>query len=495
MTNLNKHISGKVFYPTIIVLVLFIFSTVYFKDSLEYILSDYNDVLGNNFGWSFIIGTNLFVIICFYLIFSKKGDIIIGGKNTKPEFSYFSWVSMLFAAGMGIGLLYFSVSEPITHYATYPFNGDISSSEKAIRSLNLTYLHYGIHAWSIYSITGLCLAFFTYNKNLPFTISSSLYPLIGKKIYGLAGNVINVVAVLATLFGLSTSLGFGSNQILSGLSNVFSIDENSSNQIIIISLITIVAAISVASGLKKGVRLLSTVNIILAIIFMVIIFFVSNPFKIIDIFIESTGYYIGNIIEMGTWSSSFTDKSWQNNWSIFYWSWWIAWAPFVGTFIGRISKGRSIREFLINVLLVPTIFVFLWISIFGGNALLFELSGLDTISPLILENPSQSIFIFLSKYPLTNILSGLVLIMVFIFFVTSSDSGSLVVDNLTSGGQLNSPVWLRVFWAIIEGLVAISLVVGGGLVIAQSVSIVSGLFFLLILFFMVISLLKTINET
>ncbi|MEL0308711.1 MAG: BCCT family transporter, partial [Flavobacteriaceae bacterium] len=402
----------------------------------------------------------LFVVICLYIAFSKYGKHRLGGKHAKPEFTVFSWFAMLFSAGMGIGLLYFSVSEPITHFANPPIPVD-SVKDRAIQALDFTFLHYGLHAWAIYCIVGLSLAYYGFSKKLPFSLRSIFFPVLGRKIFGKTGDVIDVIAVVATLFGLATSLGFGARQIATGLNYLFGVDPGQGTQISIIVIITLIATISVVTGLKKGVKFLSRLNLFIALIFLLSMLFLSDALSIVRIFVESTGQYFDRFIELGTFSSAYVDSAWQNDWTVFYWAWWIAWSPFVGMFIARVSKGRTVREFVLGVLLVPTLMTFFWISVFGGSALSLEIENPGLLSEIILNDSSTSLFVFLQEFPLPTLTSFLGIFMVAVFFVTSSDSGSLVIDSITAGGKLDAPVGQRILWALTEGAVAIALLLGG----------------------------------
>jgi choline/glycine/proline betaine transport protein len=317
---------------------------------------------------------------------------------------------------------------------------------------------------------------------------------LGRKIFGWRGDVIDVIAVVATLFGLATSLGFGARQIATGGNFLFGFDAGVSSQIIIIVVITLIATLSVVTGLKKGVKLLSRLNLIVAVIFLVFVFLLTDPIGVLNIFVESTGMYFQRFIELGSWSSSFTDNTWQGDWTIFYWAWWIAWSPFVGMFIARVSRGRTVREFVLGVLFVPTLITFIWMSTFGGSALLLEIDQPGLLSGPIMEDSSTSLFVFLKQFPLPAVTSFIGIFMVSVFFVTSSDSGSLVIDSITSGGKLNAPVGQRILWAFMEGAVAIALLVGGGLKTMQAASISTGILFLIVLFIMCWSLVKSLGR-
>ncbi len=483
----------RVFYPSLIFILGFVFLSILGGNKVRHFFSETSNLITSQTGWLFILGVNIFLVFCLYIAFSKHGKQRLGGKTAKPEFSVFSWFSMLFSAGMGIGLLYFSVSEPIIHFANPPIP-QVLDEDRAIQALNFTFLHYGLHAWAIYCLVGLGLAYFAFSKKLPFSLRSIFFPVIGRKIFGKTGDYIDIIAVIATLFGLATSLGFGARQIATGLNYIFGIYSGQTTQLLIILFITCIATISVVTGLKKGVKFLSRLNMIIAVIFLILVMLLSGPVDMTNIFIQSTGKYFTRFFDLGTFASSFVDQEWQNNWTIFYWAWWIAWAPFVGTFIARVSKGRTIREFVLGVLLVPTLMTFLWISVFGGSALSMELQTPGILSDVVLVDSSTSLFVFLEQFPFSSITSFIGIFMVSVFFVTSSDSGSLVIDSITAGGKLNAPVGQRIMWAFIEGAVAAALLIGGGLKAMQTASVSSGILFLLLLFVICYSLLKSLNR-
>jgi choline/glycine/proline betaine transport protein len=483
----------QVFYPSIVLIIGFIVLSIFGGEPVRLFFSEASQWITQSTGWLFILGVNFFIVFCLWLAFGQYGKVRIGGEGAETEFSLFSWFSMLFSAGMGIGLLYFGVSEPIQHFLKPPMP-QANTADLAIQALDFTFLHYGLHAWSIYCIVGLSLAYFAFNRGLPFSLRSIFYPIIGDKINGIYGNIVDIIAVVATLFGLATSLGFGARQIATGLQFLFGIDSGVYTQITVILVITLIATVSVVTGLKKGVRFLSRLNLILALVFLTFVLFLTDTLSVLGIFIESTGMYFQRFIEIGTWSSSFVDSTWQNNWTIFYYAWWVAWAPFVGMFIARISKGRTFKEFVLGVLFVPTLMTFFWISVFGGSGLLLEIETPGILSTPVLEDTSTSLFIFLKAFPLYTFTSIIGIFMVSVFFVTSSDSGSLVIDSITSGGKLNAPVGQRIFWALIEGFVAIALLLGGGLAAMQTASVSTGILFLLILFVICYSLIVDLKK-
>lgn len=485
--DIHPHVT---FYSSII-LILFISLTLLFPNRAAELFDNILSSVTKNTGWFMILAANIFIVAALYFAFGRYGKIVLGGKSAKPEFSKFSWYAMLLSAGMGIGLLFWSVAEPITHFGTpSPMFGGIepNSAAAAQAAMANTFFHWGIHPWAIYAIVGLGLAFFSYNRGLPLTIRSLFYPLIGNKIYGLWGNMIDILSVLATLMGLATSLGLGVSQVNAGLNHLFDINISVTVQVILIIIITGLATVSVLMGLDGGVKKLSEINMILAGIFLVFVLIAGPTVYILSGFTQNIGYYMSNLLEMSLWTETFRATNWQGGWTVFYWAWWISWSPFVGMFIARISKGRTVREFIVGVIFIPTSISFLWMSVFGGTAIFQEMNGIGAISTFVQENEALALFALLDNLPLASILSVIGIILVTVFFVTSSDSGSLVVDNLTSGGKLNSPVPQRVFWAVMEGVIAATLLVGGGLTALQTASIITGLPFTIILMLMIYSL-------
>ncbi|HKI50361.1 MAG TPA: BCCT family transporter, partial [Desulfobacteria bacterium] len=457
------------------------------------------DGIGNNFGWFYILAANFFVITMVLIAVSDYGKIRIGGPDALPEFSTFSWYAMLISAGMGIGLMFWSVAEPVFHYITPSpmFDVEAQTAQSAQVALGLTYYHWGIHPWGIYALVGLSLAFFAYNRGLPLTIRSIFYPLLGEKIYGFWGNVIDILSVLATLFGLATSLGLGIKQISSGLNYLFGFPVSTEYQVLLIAVITFFAVLSIITGLDKGVKMLSMANMVAAGVFMLFLLIVGPTVYILKAFTQDIGFYIQNLPQLSFWVETFygaEGSNWQNSWTIFYWGWWISWSPFVGMFIARISKGRTVREFILGVMVFPTLLSFLWMSSFGGTALWLELTKAADIGAAVKSDVSTALFVMLEQFPLKALTSFMGIILVTIFFITSSDSGSLVVDHLTSGGKLDSPVPQRIFWGTMEGVCAAALLMGGGLVALQSASIATGLPFTVVLLIMCYSLYRGLQE-
>ncbi len=473
------------------ILLVFIILTLMFKQDTSAFFKSALESITTTTGWFLILASNIFIVAAFYFAFGRFGTIRLGGIDAKPEFSTPAWFAMLLSAGMGIGLMFWSVGEPMYHYASPSpmFDGIEAQTPQAARAaMGVTFFHWGLHPWAIYAIVGLGLAFFAYNRGLPLTIRSIFYPLLGEKIYGFWGNLIDVLSVLATLVGLATSLGLGVQQVNAGLNFLFGVDVSTTTQVIIIFVITGFAVLSVMSGLDKGVKYLSQGNMILAALFMLVLLFVGPTVYLLRGATQNVGYYFYIFPELALWTETFLESNWQGSWTVFYWAWWISWSPFVGMFIARISKGRTVREFVLGVIFIPTMLSFLWMSIFGGAAISLQASGTVDIVTAVKDDVATAMFVMLQHYPLTQVLSLVAILLVTIFFVTSSDSGSLVVDHLTSGGKLDSPTPQRVFWAIVEGVIAAVLLIGGGLATLQTASVCTGLPFAIVLLVGVYSL-------
>ena len=486
-------VNGPVFFSSSIIIIASIILTLIYEKQSEKVFENVQNYIANNGGWFFVLVVNIFLGFMIYLAFSKFGELRIGGQNAKPEFKTASWFAMLFSAGMGIGLLFWSIAEPINHFNSPPM-AEGGTVEAAREAMSFTFLHWGFHAWGIYALVGLSLAYFTYTRGLPLTIRSVFYPFLGDKIHGWIGNLIDIFAVLATLFGLATSLGFGVQQIAAGIEHVFGITNNITTQIIIIAGITAIATLSVVLGVDKGVRILSEWNMRIAVVLLLMVLVLGPTIFIFQSFVENTGNYFSDFLSISKWTESFTGTKWQNDWTVFYWGWWIAWSPFVGTFIARVSKGRTIREFVLGVLIVPSLITFFWISAFGSASIQQVLAGDNTIVEAVNDDVATALFVFLEQFPLATALNVVGVILIAGFFVTSSDSGSLVVDSLTSGGKIDAPVGQRIFWAVAEGTIAAVLLVGGGLQALQTASIVTGLPFAFILLVMCYSLYQGLKE-
>jgi len=486
-------VNGPVFFTSSIFIIVSIALTLIFKKEAETFFADLQTSVAENADWFFILAINLFLVFLVYLAVGKFGKMRIGGQNAKPEFKKLSWFAMLFSAGMGIGLLFFSVGEPVMHFNSPP-TAEAGTVAAAKEAMNFTFLHWGFHAWGVYALVGLSLSYFTYTRGLPLTIRSIFYPFLGDRIYGKIGDIIDIFAVLATLFGLATSLGFGVQQIASGLNHVFGLADGITTQIIIIAIITMIATASVVLGVDKGVKVLSEWNMRIAVVLLILALILGPTIFIFRSFVENTGSYLFNFLDIATWSETYSNSSWQNDWTVFYWGWWIGWSPFVGMFIARISKGRTIREFILGVLLVPSLVTFFWMSAFGSVAIDDIMSGNDVLTKAVDNDIATALFVFFQDYPLAMVINVVAVLLIAGFFITSSDSGSLVIDSLTSGGKIDAPVGQRIFWAVTEGTVAAVLLIGGGLQALQTATIVTGLPFALILIVMCYSLHKGLRE-
>lgn len=498
-TFLGVKANPPVFISSLLIVFTLVVTTLIVGKPMENWFAKTQNVVADNVGWFFILMVNGILFFAVFLGFGKFGSIRIGGKDAKPEFSTTGWFAMLFSAGMGIGLLFWGVAEPIFHFNSNPFSSNPTDKIAAAKeAMGVTFLHWGVHAWALYAIVGAALAFFTFNKKLPLTIRSIFYPLFGNKIHGPIGDIIDTLSVMATLFGLATSLGFGAQQVNAGLEYLFGIQSSITIQIIIIVVITFFATLSLILGIDKGIRTLSEWNMRLALFLLLFVLLVGPTLFLFKSFVQNIGHYIYEFFELSFWTNTYKGvgetKNWQNSWTIFYWAWWISWSPFVGIFIARISKGRTLKEFILGVMLVPTVLTFLWMSVFGGSAIYQELIGNTSITEAVNTNIATAIYYLLEQYPFTTFASIVTVLMVASFFVTSSDSGSYVVDTLTSGGRHEAPKGQKIFWASMEGLIAIILLIGGGLAALQTATILTGLPFAIIIIIMCFSFYKSLKE-
>ena len=493
---LGLDVNLPVFLFTSGLTILFSSLVLIFPEASTELLSDTRNFVLNWFDTLFTVSMSSFILVIFFLIISPFGKIRLGGDGSIPEFGFISWTCMLFAAGVGIGMTFYGAAEPLSYY-TGVFGTPLGVSpgtEEAYRlAFSATIFHWGLSGWSVYAIIGLALAFFSYNWKLPLTIRSIFYPLLGNRIWGWQGDLIDIIAVLATLFGLATSLGLGAQQASAGLLYIFELPNNILSQSLIIIFITSVAIFSVYRGLDRGVRVLSNINIGLALILLTFVVIAGRTVKILLSYGDNLVNYFQDIVRLSNWNRP-VDEAWYHDWTIFYWAWWISWSPFVGMFIARISKGRTIREFLSVVMFIPLMFNLIWFTSFGETAIDQHQRGLGNLSEPVGE---ISLILF---YMLDNLLfpiftSLFALFMLVLFFVTSSDSGSLVIDTITSGGKSDPPRIQRVIWAVIQGLLAIVLLVGGGsyaLSAIQSGAISMAAPFIFILIAATISLLRGI---
>ncbi|MEJ2532736.1 MAG: BCCT family transporter [Halioglobus sp.] len=445
------------------------------------------------FGWYYILIVSVFLVFVVWLSLSRHGRIRLGPPGSEPEFSYAAWIAMLFAAGMGMGLVYWGVAEPIRHYMDPP-RAAPQSAEAVREAMRFAFFHWGFHAWSIYIVFALGLAFYHFRHGLPLAPRSLLYPLIGDRIHGWIGHVVDAFCVVGTLLGVATSLGLGAMQINAGLSGLTGIASSTGNQIAIVAVITLVATASTVSGVARGIRLLSLVNIALMACLLLFVFLAGPTLFQVELFITSLGDYLQNVIETSLWIDVGEGVSWQTEWTRFYWGWWISWSPFVGIFVARISRGRTIREFVTCVFLIPSITNFVWFSVFGGTALHNELTTGASIAAGVMRDSAMSLYLLLATLPLAAVTQWLGIALIVIFFITSSDSGSFVDDMVTCGGDPNPPVANRVFWGLSEGAAAASLLLAGGLGALQTASVSAALPQSLLLILACFGLARALNS-
>ncbi len=481
MFNIKKHInhwftmiSPPVFFGAAgMVLAIIIFGAGWTQTASK-VFNNILTFITDTFGWYYLLIVTFFLFFVIWLYFSPYGKIRLGGDKSKPEFSLLAWFSMLFAAGMGMGLIFWGVAEPITHY-NHPPNADPQSIQALREAMRFTFFHWGFHPWAIYIIFGLGIAYFHFRHGLPLAPRSLLFPIFGKRTWGPIGHVTDVFCTVGTLLGVATSLGLGAMQINSGFNAIIDMPYNTRSQLIIIAIITLVATISTITGVGRGIRILSMTNILLMFIMLLFVFFAGPTLYIIKLFVTTLGDYVQHILGTSMWVDLRAGSDWQSKWTLFYWGWWISWCPFVGIFIARISKGRTIREFVLYVFLVPTLVTFFWLAVFGGTALHIEQFGDGGLSAIVDDNVAMSLHALLEHLPLVKISHWLGLLLIIIFFITSSDSGSLVDDMVTSGGHPNPPALQRAFWGISEGATAAALLLAGGLSALQTAAISSGL--------------------
>ncbi|MEX5599416.1 BCCT family transporter [Pseudophaeobacter sp. C1-32P7] len=491
-------VHNPVFLISGLSIVAFVFYALALPEQSADIFGSLRPYLTSTFDWFFLGAANIFVLFCLLLIVLPLGKVRLGGADATPDYSYIGWFAMLFAAGMGIGLMFYGVSEPMSHYSTSM--GGIATGEDGARTdwaplgaaagdqaasvrlgMAATIFHWGLHPWAIYAVVALALALFSYNKGLPLTIRSAFYPILGERVWGWPGHTIDVLAVFATLFGLATSLGFGATQANAGLNELFDIPVGSTTEVVLITGITAIALISVIRGLDGGVKVLSEINMGLAALLLLFVLIAGPTIAILTGFVDSLAAYIQYLPALSN-PIGREDTNFSQGWTAFYWAWWISWSPFVGMFIARVSRGRTVREFIICVLLIPSMVCVLWMSVFGGTAIQQVIQdGVTTVTEAPLE---LKLFKMLAELPLASITSFLGIILVVVFFVTSSDSGSLVIDTITAGGKVDAPVPQRVFWCVFEGAVAIALLIGGGLASLQAMVISTGLPFTVVLLLM-----------
>ncbi|VXA56873.1 glycine betaine transport protein [Acinetobacter proteolyticus] len=486
------NVNPNVFLSTVIIIAIFIAIVIIAPSSFEFLTQQLKQWITDSFSWFYVLSVAVFLILLIYIACSASGKIKLGPDHSQPEYSNGSWFAMLFTAGMGIGLMFFGVAEPVMHYVSPP-SGDPESVDAAQQALRITFFHWGLHAWAIYAVVGLALAYFAYRHNLPLKTRSALYPIIGKKIYGPWGDGIDTFATIGTVFGVATSLGFGVTQINSGLHYLFGIEQSSNVQVILIIFVSALASMSVFLGLDKGVKRLSELNLILALVLLAFVFIAGPSIYLLQTTIQNMGSYMSNLFGMTFNLYAYQPNGWIGGWTIMYWAWWISWSPFVGMFIARVSRGRTIREFIVGVLLIPTGFTIIWMG-FLGNAALFNIMQEHNVSLIhaVQSDSSVALFEFLNHLPFSGVMSLLATVLVMLFFVTSADSGALVTDYLTAKTE-NSPTWQRLFWTVLMAALAIILLLVGGLSALQSSIIMSALPFTFIMLLMSWGLLKALK--
>jgi choline/glycine/proline betaine transport protein len=493
LNQINLHLNRPVFYlSSLSILALVLFSLIA-PQTADVFFTDLQKTIVENGSWFYIVSVAIILLTVLYVGFSSFGEIRLGPDHCKPEFSLPSWLSMLFAAGMGIGLMFFGVAEPVMHFLSPP-TATQGTTEAVKEAMKMTFFHWGLHAWAIYAVVGLILAYFSFRLNLPLTLRSALYPMIGDRIYGWAGHTVDILAVVSTVFGIATSLGLGAAQINSGLNYLFGLEESIPVQIYLMIGIIAVAIVSVATGLDKGIRRLSELNMILAIALLLFILILGPTVFLLAAYVQNTGAYLSDIVRNTFNLFAYEKTDWIGGWTIFYWGWWLAWAPFVGLFIARISRGRTIREFVIGVLVIPTAFTLFWMTVFGNSAIdLIYTQGVDKLGEMVSTNAPVALFVFLENFPFQGLLSFIATLMVVVFFVTSCDSGAMVVDMLCSHGRNDTPVWQRIYWAVGVGLVAAILLTAGGLNALQTMTIATALPFSIILLLSLVGLIKALR--
>jgi choline/glycine/proline betaine transport protein len=483
-------INPPVFFGSVAITALFLAIGVLFPNQAEAIFAAVQSWILETFGWLYLLAVGIFLASVVLFAASRFGDLKLGPDDSTPDFRYLSWVAMLFAAGMGIGLMYFAVGEPMKHFAAPPEAAPLSIAAQR-QAMSITFFHWGLHAWAIYAVVGLSLAYFGYRYNLPLTVRSGLYPLLGNRIDGPLGHAVDIFAICGTLFGIATSLGLGVLQINAGLTYLLGVPNDAAVQIGLIAAITAVATVSVVTGLDNGVRRLSELNLALAVLLMGFVLVVGPTAHLLRDFVQNIGFYLDTFVLRTFNIYAYEPRPWIDAWTLFYWAWWISWSPFVGMFIARISRGRTVREFVIAVLFVPAGFTFFWMTVFGNTALWIDTTvAQGALHRAVASDLSTALFQFFQYLPLPMLTSSIAVILVAVFFVTSADSGSLVVDALAAGGATDTTTAQRVFWCALEGLIAAVLLLTGGLAALQSATIATALPFSLIMLVLVWALFK-----
>lgn len=482
-----------VFRISVFIVLLFVLWGAVAPNNLSAIANEALSFMTTKFGWLYLFAALGFLLFSLYLAFSKHGKIRLGQDDDDPEYSNISWFAMLFSAGMGIGLVFWGVSEPIFHYLTPPM-GEGQTPEAARLAMRYVFFHWGLHPWGVYTVIALGLAYFQFRKGYKGLISWTFYPLLGDRVNGPIGKAIDILAIIATAFGVATSLGLGTLQINGGLTYLFGIPNTTTVQLLIILVVTVLFLISATTGLDKGIKILSNANLMVALGLLMVVLLLGPTFFIFDTFTVTLGSYLQNLLSMSLRLTPFTEDEWIASWTLFYWAWWIAWAPFVGTFIARVSKGRTIKEFVLGVLLIPSGFSFIWFSVFGGTALHFEIFEKYDIGAAVKKDITSALFVTLGQLPLGMILSLLATLLIITFFITSADSATFVLGMLSSDGDLNPSNKVKIIWGVLQSLIATVLLLSGGLEGLQTASIVTALPFAIIMAMMCISIKKALDE-
>ena len=488
----RQTINPPVFFGSAILIVLLLGYTVLYPEDASGRFTRLQSGIMANASWFYVMAVALIFLCVTFLGLSRYGDIKLGPDHEQPSYSFASWFAMLFSVGMGIGLMFFGVAEPVMHFQAPPL-GEPGTVDAAKEAMKLTFFHWGLHAWAIYAMVALILAFFGYRHHLPLTLRSALYPIIGERIYGLAGHNIDIFAVLGTIFGVATALGYGVLQVNSGLNYLFAVEISTKVQATLIVAIMLLTTVSIAAGLDKGIRRLSEANLLLAMMLLVMVVLLGPTVLLLQMLIQNTGGYLSDIVGKTFNLYAYEPTDWLGGWTLFYWAWWLSWSPFVGMFIARISRGRTIREFVTGVLFVPTGLTLVWLTAFGNTAInMITHQGITDLGKTVTTNIPVALFNFLEYFPFSNLLSLIAMVMVVIFFITSADSSAVVVDMLACGGNSKTPTWQRVFWSTLIGVVALVMLLAGGLRALQTITIATALPLSVILLVSAYGLLKAL---
>ena len=496
--SIPDRINPTVFYGSALGIIVFAVWTMFFTAPATEVINAILGWIANTFGWFYFVAVTAYLVFVVYIAFSRYGNLKLGPAHSTPDFNMLTWAAMLFSAGIGIDLLFFCIAEPVTQFLAPPV-GDGNTIAAARHAMELTYLHWGLSGWGVYTLVGMSLAFFSYRHGMPLAIRSSLYPLFGKRINGVLGDAVDIAAVLGTVFGVATSLGIGIIQLNYGLMHMFGIPETTSTQVILAILIVFFSAISAVTGVEKGIRRLSEFNMVLALLLMLFVLFFGKTIFLLNALVMNVGDYLSNFVSLSLNTYAFDQPTaWLNGWTIFFWAWWVAWGPFVGLFLARISRGRTIRQFVAGTLLLPLIFMMVWMSIMGNSAIdmVMNNTGVADFGQQAMANPGSSIYLFLESLPWVGLTTMVTTILGVVFFVTSADSGALVLSNMTSvlrDPASDAPAWIRILWAAIIGVLTVALLMAGGLSVLQGTVVIMGLPFAFVLILMMLGLMKALK--